>query len=68
MNWDLEGLIVSGTYLDEIFVQGKVTLSRVAYGGDIHHHVKLDKPINVYGAIRDTVILDHKQITQVSSH
>ena len=63
--WHLEGLTVKGRYLDSIPVEGKVTLSRVKYGGKVAHHVTLNKPIVVYGATRDTVILDHDQIEQV---
>lgn len=63
--WILEGLTVSGNYLDSIPVEGKVTLSRVKYGGKVSHHVQLFKPVNVYGAIRDVVILDHDQIQNV---
>jgi hypothetical protein len=54
----LDGKRVIGMYMDEIAVSGVVRLSRVTYGGGISHHVKLDNPINVYGAIRDTVILE----------
>ena len=63
--WVLEGLTVTGLYLDDIPVQGVVSLSRVKYGGEVSHHVQLDKPIEVYGALRDIVILDHKQIQTV---
>jgi hypothetical protein len=63
--WVLEGLTVTGLYLDSIPVTGKITLSRVKYGGTVSHHVQLDKPVEVYGALRDTVILDHKQIQTV---
>ena len=33
MNWVLEGMHVTATYLDEFQVAGRVELSRVAYGG-----------------------------------
>ncbi len=65
MNWNLEGLNVSATYLDTFSVTGKVTLSRVKYGGTVTHHVSLDKPINVYGAIREVVIIEHQDVHQV---
>jgi hypothetical protein len=65
MTWNLEGLRVECTYLDEIPVVGKVHLSRVAYGGRVNHHITLDQPINVYGAVRDTVIIEHSQIERV---
>ena len=68
MQWDLEGLKIKGTYLYEFPVTGLVESSRIAYGGDIHHTVILDNAIEVYGAIRDRVILNHKQIESVSSN
>ena len=57
--WILEGLTVTGLYLDSIPVEGKVSLSRVKYGGKVSHHVQLSTPIDVYGSSRDRVILDH---------
>lgn len=68
MTWNLEGLRVNATYLEEIPVQGLVTLSRVAYGGRINHHVQLDLPINVYGNVRDSVIVEHSTIERVSNN
>lgn len=67
MSWNLESLKVSATYLDTFPVTGKVTLSRVKYNGTVSHHITLDKPITVYGSIRDRVIIDHKDIKTVSS-
>lgn len=68
MNWALDGMMVKGMYLGEIPVSGKVRLSRVKYGGEVSHHIDLDEPLNVYGNLRDSVILENKYITQVSSH
>jgi hypothetical protein len=65
MSWVLEGMRVRGTYLDEFEVTGTVTLSRVCYGGAVNHHVRLDISLQVYSAIRETVILDHKNVEQV---
>jgi hypothetical protein len=65
MSWVLEGMRVRGTYLDEFPVVGTVTLSRVCYGGTVNHHVRLDTPMQVYSAIRETVILEHKDVEQV---
>jgi len=64
MSWNLEGMHIDGSYMYEIPVTGTVRLSRVAYGGDVHH-VDLDRPINVHGAIRESVILNQKQVVQV---
>jgi hypothetical protein len=54
----LDGQRVIGMYMGDIAVSGVVSLSRVTYGGTISHHVALDNPINVYGAVRDSVILE----------
>ena len=68
--WNLTGMQVKGNYLGDIEVAGKVTLSRVEYGGNVSHHIKLDKAFDAgYGNIRraagDVVIVDHKYITEV---
>jgi hypothetical protein len=67
MQWNLENLKVSARYLGDFPVQGIVTLSRVKYGGGVSHHIKLDLPLVVYGAIRDTVIVDHADVYSVAS-
>jgi hypothetical protein len=61
----LDGQRVIGMYMNEIAVSGVVRLSRVTYGGTISHHVALDNPINVYGAVRDSVILEAECIKGV---
>lgn len=65
--WNLEGMTVSGLYMGkyEFPVKGKVELSRVAYGGEVKHHVALEEPIEVYGALRDRVILNHGHVQRV---
>ena len=65
MSWNLEGMRVFGTYLEEFPVSGVVELSRVAYGGRVNHHIKLDQPLKVYGAVRERVIIEHAQIERV---
>ncbi len=65
MNWILEGMTVTGKYMGMIAVKGKVELSRVAYGGEVRHTVVLDNPIQVYGAVRDRVILENYEIETV---
>lgn len=49
---------VIGMYMGDIAVSGVVRVSRVTYGGNMSHHVTLDNPINVFGAVRDSVILE----------
>jgi hypothetical protein len=63
--WNLEGMKVWGTYLNTFPVGGTVTESRVKYGGKVCHTVKLNSPIEVFGAIRETVILEHSDISGV---
>ena len=65
MNWDLEGKTVSATYMGEFPITGKVRLSSVKYGGEVSHHIDLDTPIEIYGNIRESVILEHKHIESV---
>ena len=68
--WNLEGMRVKGTYLGDIPVAGKVTHSRVCYGGGVSHQIELDEAFDAgYGNIRrdagEVVIVDHKDITEV---
>ena len=63
--WNLENMIVSGQYMGEYPVTGKVRLSRVKYGGEISHHVELESPLELFGELRNTVILEHKHIESV---
>ncbi|NBP69710.1 MAG: hypothetical protein EBR30_02985 [Cytophagia bacterium] len=65
--WNLEGLQVKGLYMGSIPVAGRVELSRVKYGGEVSHHVVLESPVTVYGAVRDRVILEHKFVEKVMS-
>jgi hypothetical protein len=62
MNWNLEGETVSGSYMEAFPFTGKVMESRVAYGGRVKHTVALDEPIMVYGAVRDTIIVENLEI------
>ena len=65
MNWNLEGLRVNGLYMGCFPISGKVDISRVQYGGEVSHHIALDQPIKVYGAIRDRIILEHKFVNRI---
>ena len=65
MMWNYEGMEVTGVYMDTFHVVGRVELSRVAYGGRVKHTVVLEDSIDVFGAVRDRVILDHEMITSV---
>ena len=65
MNWNLEGLTVRARYLDTHSVTGRVELSRVAFGGRVHHTLVLDQPLNLFGTERDRVIVEHQTVEQV---
>ena len=65
MSWNLEGLRINGLYKGCFPISGKVDQSRVKYGGEVSHHVALDQPIKVYGAMRDRMILEHKFVNRI---
>ena len=66
--WIYENMRVTGKYMNMFPVSGVVELSRVAYGGTVKHTVLLDNPIEVFGAIRDRVILNHSDIETVKDY
>lgn len=68
MYWDLDGLIVDATYMDEFQVSGRVVNSRVAYGGKVKHTIVLETPITVYGRVADRVIVEHCDVTRIRSN
>ena len=53
--WILDGARVRGLYLETFPVEGVVIDSRVTYGGGVKYTVALDTPMEVYGALRETV-------------
>jgi len=63
--WDLENCRVTGNYMGSIPVAGMVTESRVKYGGTVCHTVELDKPITVFGSVRERVILDNWEVEKI---
>ena len=63
--WNLEGLTVTGMYINAIPVKGIVSLSRVTYGGSIQHHVDLIQPEMIFGELRERVILDDEHIQSI---
>jgi hypothetical protein len=66
--WVYSGLYVTGRYLGDIPVRGRVESSRVNYDGIVRHTVVLDEPLKVYGNLRDRVILDMYEIEHVMSN
>ena len=63
--WNLENCRVTGNYMGIALVSGMVTESRVKYGGSVSHTVELDKPITVFGSVRERVILDNWEVEKV---
>jgi hypothetical protein len=61
MSWQREGQRVAGCYLGYT-AAGTVTESRVKYGGAVQHTVSLDRPIAVFGSVREVVLLDEKEL------
>lgn len=61
MSWNREGQHVAGSYLGYT-VGGTVTSSRVKYGGAVQHTVSLDTPLEVFGSVREVVLLDEKEL------
>lgn len=68
MSWDLEGLCVTGMYLNEFPVSGYVVSSRVKYGGGVQHTVVLHEPIQVFQEVRDRILLNHQDVHHVQSN
>jgi hypothetical protein len=58
MNWNLEGKRVNGLYMGLFPYSGLVTESRVKYGGRVQHTIQVDEPFEVYGAMRETILVD----------
>jgi hypothetical protein len=61
MNWNIEGAHVKGMYMNTFAFAGVVTHSRVMLGGRVQHTVALDSDINVYGAVRDTILIQNSR-------
>jgi hypothetical protein len=62
MSWNREGQVVAGIYLKSHPVIGTVENSRVKYGGSVQHTVVLSQPIEVFGTLRDRLLLDEEDL------
>lgn len=67
MSWNLEGQKVEGKYLnsDAYFFTGTVVESRVKYGGKVCNTIVLDNPIEVFGSVRNTILMDSEELVVV---
>ena len=63
-NWDREGQSVSFLYKGSVPCSGKITSSRVLYGGDVQHTVMLDMPTEIRGYIRNVVCVQETDLVQ----
>jgi hypothetical protein len=66
--WNLEGLHVQCLYMGEFKCTGRVWLSRVKYGGTVSHHVALDRPLNIFGRERHSIVAGHDEVLRVFSN
>lgn len=57
MSWDRTGQKISGQYLGKFPFAGVVESSRVKYGGSVQHTVVLDNAIEVFGELRERVLI-----------
>jgi curli biogenesis system outer membrane secretion channel CsgG len=62
MGWNKDGSTIKALYLSEYMVTGKVTESRVRYGGTVSYHIDLVEPLFLFGTLRDSVIVDETQV------
>jgi hypothetical protein len=65
MDWNLEGKRINGLYMGLFPYVGTVESSRVKYGGQVQHTVKIDEPIKVYGALRDRILVSVTEINRI---
>jgi hypothetical protein len=65
MKWDLTGERINGLYMGLFPYTGTVESSRVKYGGEVQHTVKVDEPIKVYGALRDRILVSVTEINRI---
>jgi len=58
MQWNLEGKRINGIYMGLFVYSGLVLESRVKYGGQVQHTVKVDKPFKVFGEVREHILVE----------
>ena len=63
-DWNREGQAVSFLYKGSVPCSGKITSSRVLYGGDVQHTVMLDVPTEIRGYIRNVVCVQETDLVQ----
>ena len=61
-DWNREGQAVSFLYKGSVPCSGKITSSRVLYGGDVQHTVILDVPTEIRGYIRNVICVQESDL------
>jgi hypothetical protein len=66
-SWNLEGRRIRASYLIDMPVVGTVLESRVKYGGEVQHRVKLDVPLAMKWRTEpaDILLVDHCKIMEI---
>ena len=67
--WDRDNLDRSGTRISFLHrgstpCSGKITSSRVLYGGDVQHTVMLDVPTEIRGYVRNVVCVQESDLLE----
>lgn len=63
--FDLCGKTIVGTYFD-VPVMGMVVESRLRHGKEIIHYVELNTAVEVFGSLRNSVIVNHADIVSLA--
>jgi hypothetical protein len=61
-NWDMTGKVIVGNYIGKYKVVGKVTNSRVKYGGGVQHMVELTRPVTIMGTVRTHLLINDNEV------
>ena len=63
-DWNREGQEVTFLYKQSVPCSGKITSSRVLYGGDVQHTVILDIPTEIRGYVRNVVCVQESDLVE----
>lgn len=63
-DWNREGQAVSFLYKGSVPCSGKITSSRVLYGGDVQHTVILAVPTEIRGYVRNVVCVQESDLLE----
>lgn len=63
-DWNREGEDVEFKYKKSIPCSGKISSSRVLYGGNVQHTVMLDSPVQIHGYSRNIVCVQETDLLE----